>query len=105
MEWLKPKQEDVMVPCRKCGNKVTASSLKLDFDEKKMICPDCIKNKSIHKEIEKEVFHKPEQRHAEAETDAKISHKCSSCGYKFKIDPETKKPKNCPYCNARVLSF
>ena len=36
---------------------------------------------------------------------SKIAHKCTSCGYKFKIDPETRKPKNCPYCNTRVMSF
>ncbi len=97
--------EEIMVLCRKCGNKVPSSSLKLDLDEKLMICPDCIKNKSLHKEIEKEVFHKKEENKAVEEESAKISHKCTSCGYKFKIDPETKIPRNCPYCNARVLSF
>lgn len=98
--------QEIMVSCKKCGNKVPASSLKLDFDEKKMICPDCIKNKGIHKEIEKEVFHKKEEINQSQEDIAqKLPHKCSSCGYKFKIDPETKKPKNCPYCNAMVLSF
>ena len=96
--------QEVMVYCKKCGNKVPASSLKLDLDEKKMICPDCIKGKKIHKEIEKEAFHKEEVKETAKET-LKIAHKCTSCGYKFKIDAETKKPKNCPYCNARVLSF
>ena len=99
------KMQEIMVPCKKCGNKVPASSLKLDLDEKKMICPDCIKDKGIHKEIEKEVFHKEEEKESQPEQTSRIAHKCSSCGYKFKIDPETKKPRNCPYCNARVLSF
>ena len=96
-----------MVLCKKCGNKVPASSLKLDLDEKKMICPDCVKNKGIHKEIEKDVFHKDAMldKSVEEQSQRKISHKCNSCGYKFKIDPETKKPRNCPYCNIRVLSF
>jgi len=98
--------EDIMVLCKKCGNKVPASSLKLDLDEKKMICPDCIKSKGVHKEIEQEVFHKDVMPDKSADEQIhKISHKCTSCGYKFKIDPETKKPRNCPYCNARVLSF
>lgn len=96
--------QDIIVPCKKCGNKVPASSLKLDIDEKMVICPDCIKNKAVHKEIEKEVFHKQETKSIEEEK-FKIAHKCTSCGYKFKIDPETKIPRNCPYCNARVLSF
>jgi len=98
--------QDVMVPCKKCGNKVPASSLKLDLDEKLMICPECIKNKKIHKEIKEEVFHKKEEAQSiQEEPKAKIAHKCTSCGYKFKIDIETKIPKNCPYCNARVMGF
>ena len=100
-----------MVPCKKCGNKVPSSSLKLDIDEKLVICPDCIKNKKIHKEIEQEAYHKPDMQQATIsklaveEKSAKIAHKCTSCGYNFKIDPETKKPRNCPYCNSRVMGF
>lgn len=114
--------QEIMVPCKKCGNKVPASSLKLDLDERMVICQDCIKNKVIHKEIEQEAFHMSEKRSFSEHTQKskifdekeeqsveeqriKIAHKCTSCGYKFKIDPETKKPRNCPYCNARVLSF
>ena len=102
--------QDVMVPCKGCNNKVPASSLKMDFDLGKMVCPDCVKNKGIHKEIQKEVFHKPDIQIksaavAEESSSSKIMHKCSSCGYKFRIDSETKKPKNCPYCNARVMGF
>ena len=109
---------DAMVPCKGCNNKVPASSLKMDLDIGKMVCPDCIKNKKIHKEIEQEAFHKEQkeelmvksaegQSHMQAEEpkSSKIAHKCTSCGYKFKIDPETGKPKNCPYCNARVMGF
>ena len=95
-----------MVPCKGCSNKVPASSLKMDLDIGKMVCPDCIKNKGIHKEIEKDVYHKKEENKAvEEEKSDKIAHKCTSCGYKFKIDVETKKPRNCPYCNARVMGF
>lgn len=107
--------QEIMVPCKGCNNKVTVSSLKMDLDIGKMVCPDCIKNKGIHKEIEQEAFHKQEenvmiksaegQSHIQAEAPSKIGHKCTSCGYKFKIDLETKIPKYCPYCNARVMSF
>ena len=100
--------QDVMVSCKKCGNKVPSSSLKLDLDEKMVICPDCIKNKKIHKEIEKEAFHKDGKQADEPaaeERPAKIGHKCTSCSFKFMINPETRSPKNCPYCNARVTSF
>ena len=94
-----------MVPCKGCNNKVPASSLRMDLDIGKMVCPDCIKNKHIHKEIEKEAFHKEDTKQIQEEKSIKMAHKCTSCGYKFKIDPETKKPKYCPYCNARVMSF
>ena len=112
---------DAMVPCKKCGNKVPASSLKLDLDLKMVVCQDCIKNKKIHTEIEQEILHKdnskdnlmiktignqPQMQTAPQEPkSSKIAHKCTSCGYKFKIDPETKIPKNCPYCNSRVMGF
>ncbi len=95
-----------MVSCKKCGNKVPASQLKLDVDLKMVVCPDCIKNKHVHKEIEKEVFHKEQEvKQIQEEKSLKIAHKCNSCGYKFMINPETKVPRNCPYCNSRVLSF
>ena len=102
--------QEIMVPCKKCGNKVPASSLKLDLDEGKVICPDCIKNKAIHKEIKQEVYHKPEspkfeKNDAQEEKPSKVRHKCTSCDYKFMINIETKNPKYCPYCNARVTSF
>lgn len=97
--------EEIMVVCKKCGNKAPASHMKLDFDEKLMICPECVKNKKSHKEIEKEVFHKEEKKKIDEEKPNKIAHKCTSCGYKFMMNPETKTPRNCPYCNARVMSF
>lgn len=94
-----------MVICKKCGNKAPASAMKLDLDEKLTICPDCVKNKHIHKEIVKEVLHKKEIAQEEKEAPKKVGHKCTSCGYKFMINPESRTPKNCPYCNSRVLSF
>ena len=110
---------DAIVPCKGCNNKVPASSLKMDLDIGKMVCPDCIKNKKIHKEIEQEALHKkqPAQMqnqsstpqmtimHSEEPKSGKMAHKCNSCGYKFRIDAETKIPKNCPYCNSRVMSY
>ena len=96
---------DVLVPCKKCGNKVPSTSLKMDLDIGMMICPDCIKNKKIHKEIETEAFHKKEpEKKAEAAA-TKTMHKCQSCDYHFKINVETKTPKNCPYCGSRILGF
>ena len=122
--------EDIHVLCKKCGNRAPASSMKLDLDEGKVICPDCIKNKKVHKEIQEEVLHKADnlkkqpqpalQARVDAhkspsgqvfsprvkeETSGKVGHKCASCGYNFMINSETRSPKNCPYCNARITSF
>ena len=98
---------DAMVPCKGCNNKVPASSLKMDLDIGKMVCPDCVKNKKIHQQIKEEVLNKKGSQPAavQEEKSSRIAHKCTSCGYKFNIDAETKKPRNCPYCNARVMSF
>ena len=105
---------EIMVPCKKCNNKVPVSSLKMDLDEGKMICPDCIKNKKIHKEIEKEAYHKQDQKmpsqqapqkRVEDDRPLKSTQKCTSCGYTFKVNFDTKTPKNCPYCNNRVMGF
>ena len=117
MDWLKPKPEEIMVPCKKCGQKAAASSMKLDIDEKKMICTDCVKNKKIHKEIQEEVFTKKPKMEAEKpmviqtkkidaeDKPSKMGHKCSQCGYKFLVNIDTKSPKSCPYCNTRISSF
>ena len=97
---------DAMVPCKGCNSKVPASSLKMDLDIGKMVCPDCIKNKKIHKEIEKEAYHKEDEaKQLQEEKSSKIVHICNSCGYKFKIDPETKTPTYCPYCNSKIMGF
>ena len=105
--------QEIMASCRKCGNKVPTSALKLDLDEGKMICHECIKSMKMHKDIEKELHRESVQQGSQSavtlepksEDKSRISHKCTSCGYKFRIDPETSKPKNCPYCNARVMGF
>jgi len=95
-----------MVLCRKCNNKTSVSSLKLDFDEKMMICPECIKNKNAHNQIQEEISPKEEiKEDVEEEKILKVGHKCNSCDYEFKIGIDTDLPKKCPYCNARILSF
>ena len=95
--------KDVMVACKKCGNKAPASSMALDIDEGLMVCPNCIKNRSIKKEIEKKIFGKRESSEAaKEETPIKEQHKCRYCSYKFMVNPETRVPRNCPYCNKAI---
>ena len=105
---------DVMVICKKCGGKSPSSVMKLDLDEKLIICPDCVKRNKLHKEAAETSSPKKESQQQNTskvripnqDSDTlKSMHKCSYCGYKFAINVETKKPKNCPYCNNEVLSF
>lgn len=97
-----------MVVCKKCGNKAPSSSMKLDIDEGLVICTECLKNKAVKREIKETVFHKKEPEIRDFDSGGngakpeKIRHQCSSCGFKFRLNAETKTPKNCPYCNARV---
>ena len=97
--------EDVMVLCKKCGAKAPSSSMKLDIDEGLVICPECVKGKSVQTEIQQKAVLKKEIPKAEAEQEkpSKVGHKCSACGFKFRVDVENKKPRNCPYCNARII--
>ena len=94
--------EDVMVLCKKCGAKAPSSSMKLDIDEGLVICPECVKGKNVQQKaaLKKDV---PKSADAEQEKSSRVGHKCSACGFKFRVDVENKKPKNCPYCNARII--
>ena len=95
--------KDVMVACKKCGNKAPASSMALDIDERIMVCPNCMKNRSIKKEIEKDIFGKRESgKAAKEESPSKESYKCKHCSYKFMVNPETRVPRTCPYCNKAI---
>lgn len=95
--------KEIIVICKKCGNKVPASSLRMDRDEKMLMCRSCTRNKEIHREIEKEVFGKKTTKNEAIENKpVKEMHKCANCSYSFRVNPETKVPKNCPYCNKDV---
>ena len=94
---------DVMAVCKKCGNKAPASSMTLDIDEGLMICPNCMKNKSIKNEIGKEIFGKRGSNKAvKEESPSKVLHKCKYCSYESMVNPETRVPRNCPYCNKAI---
>lgn len=120
--------EDIKVVCRKCGRKALSSSMKLDLDEKMMICPDCIKSKGVRKEIKETIYEKNKAESKEKEevyeeekptrpvmpvdlnienvakeVPKKVGHKCRSCGYTFRINMEKKTPNSCPYCNTKVF--
>ena len=92
--------KDIIVICKKCGNKVSSTSLKMDPDEKVMMCQNCLRNKQIHREIQQEFGKRPQK--PMFEKPVKVMHKCPSCNYSFRVNPETKVPKNCPYCNKLV---
>ena len=106
MKFFRSKMEDVMVLCKKCGAKAPSSSMKLDIDERLVICQECVKGKNVQKEVQQKAALKKEipiLENPEQEKSSKVGHKCSACGFKFRVDVENKKPKNCPYCNARII--
>lgn len=102
--------EDVMVLCKKCGGKAPSSQMKLDPDVQMFICPECIKSKPVRKEVKsaaqgKDANSQPFEAAAKRkieDTASKVSHKCSSCGFRFRVNVDAKTPKNCPYCNTRI---
>ena len=104
---------EILVVCRKCGSKAPSSMMKLDVDEKMMICPNCIKTKQVPKKLS-EVMSQQKEEHTMTfsrpsrpgvESADKIKQKCKKCQFEFKLNLETKTPKYCPYCNAPVFGF
>lgn len=103
---------EILVVCRKCGSKAPSSLMKLDVDERLMICPNCVKNKQQPrklsdmmptKEEHSMIFSKPSK--PSGEPSDKIKQKCKRCQFEFKLNLETKTPRYCPYCNAPVFGF
>lgn len=101
-------EADIMVSCRKCGSKTPAAQMKMDLDEKMMVCPNCLKlkkNVEISRKIVSEPAKEPvieEKMVPESSSSSKIKHQCQSCGYAFNVNVETKTPKLCPYCGKPI---
>jgi protein-arginine kinase activator protein McsA len=106
---------EILVVCRKCQSKAPSSVMRLDVDEKMMICPNCVKSKTAPKKLS-EVMNSPkaETEHTMTfsrpsrpgvESADKIKQKCRRCQFEFKVNLETKTPKYCPYCNAPVFGL
>ncbi len=87
-----PKSDDVMVKCKKCSGLAPASQMKLDIEFGKMVCPDCLKNKSKKKDEVKQ-----------APVSDKIHYACKSCGYKFMRRKDAAQPNKCPYCGKQNI--
>ncbi len=103
---------EILVVCRKCGGKSPSSVMKLDVDEKLMICPNCVKTKQLPRKLSEspqEVaqatisFSRPSK--PGIESGEKIKQKCKRCQFEFKVNLDTKTPKFCPYCNAPVFTL
>ncbi len=107
---VKMFNEEVMVLCRKCGRQVESSKMKLDVDEKMVICFDCIKNKKIKPAAKQPQLTQEEHEHVlkirpelPEEKISKALYTCRSCSYNFRYNKETKIPRNCPYCGKPVF--
>src|SRR3989344_3458223 len=104
---------EILVVCRKCGSKAPSSVMRLDVDEKLMICPNCVKTKQQPKKLSEVLEPKDEEHTMQfsrpsrpgVESADKVKQKCKRCQFQFKVNTETKTPKYCPYCNAPVFSL
>ncbi|MFH1072460.1 MAG: hypothetical protein V1743_03450, partial [Nanoarchaeota archaeon] len=89
---------DVMVKCKKCGKEAPSSKMVLDIDEKKVICPQCVKEKQEAKkpqqELKKRVLNRPfaedfaarEESSSAAPSQAtKTKYACQKCHYRFPV--------------------
>jgi len=102
---------EILVVCRKCQSKAPSSVMKLDVDEKMMICPNCVKSKqaprklseTLHEQGPTMQFSRPSGPGTESAD--KVKQKCKRCQFAFKVNMETKTPKYCPYCNAPVFNL
>ncbi len=107
------KDEDIMVKCRKCSTEWAAGQMKLDIDEKMVVCPSCLRaKKSAPQSQEKKPssVQQPEQKplfsqkpSEPLEKPAKEKRVCNHCGYKFIFNIDTGTPRNCPYCSKPVI--
>ncbi|MBT3297636.1 hypothetical protein HN385_01830 [archaeon] len=120
------KPGEVTAVCKNCGGKAPASSFKLDYKARLMVCPNCFSGKknSIQKMFEKRESPKREKppgwdkedelleqltRSKRADPNRPrieripgsifVKMVCSNCNYKFKFHPLNNIPRNCPYCD------
>jgi DNA-directed RNA polymerase subunit RPC12/RpoP len=120
----------IQAKCKKCGRQANAEAFVLDYDFKMMVCPQCIKEKRLKKEVRDELAkeankHTPgwdsEDEYLERTykskvnasvkvtklDDEKVRYKCPKCNYEFIYDIDRKVPGRCPYCTEDIheLSF
>jgi len=109
--------DDVIVKCNQCGGNAKASEFVLDADYKKMVCPNCIRNKGMqkqqqakqektsteppkpagwdHEDEEIERLHKEKKAREKPHLDIGMKLKCKKCDYEFIF----KGQRMCPYCD------
>ena len=119
-------EKQIMVSSRKCGAKTPSTLLKMDLDEKMMVCPNCLKAKKTlahDKKTDPDIVaaHTPATESSRlgsariggprissierrGET-PKVINICSACHYKYNFNPETQTPRNCPYCGKSPSAF
>ncbi len=118
------EQKDVMVICRKCKNSVPSGIMRMDLDDKIMVCQTCLSDKKKSLSAKSSVT-SPEKASGAAGSSAGFSrhgtvqamarepsstahardkqrYKCGKCHFAFNINVITAVPKNCPYCGKQV---
>jgi Zn finger protein HypA/HybF involved in hydrogenase expression len=119
---------DIKVKCRQCGKSASAESFILDHVYKKMVCPQCVRDRNSKENKVKsgsDIGIKVEPKSIPSDWDdddrlmnqeylkksskpnfigikEKVNVKCNRCSYAFKYDPIKKYPNLCPGCGMRI---
>ncbi|MFH1456119.1 MAG: hypothetical protein ABIF40_04160 [archaeon] len=108
------EQKEVLTDCKRCGEKVSPNSFKIDFNLGVMTCPKCSSQKNVGKnsrlefmqEEEFDVFHgyKKTVTNKVRKIEGKdfIRYVCKRCSYPFKFDLIKQYPSSCPYCGVQL---
>jgi len=127
--------KEIKVKCKRCGKLTNSKDFVLDPDYKMMVCPQCIKEKQMKKEVYSELAKEKEKKEGKVEAkpagwdkedeylektqrarmketvivrkvgDSRVKYKCPKCNYQFLYDMEKKTPTVCPYCSSNIYKI
>jgi len=107
------EQKDVMVVCKKCKNSVPSSIIRMDLDNKMMVCQTCLKEgkkaapaKTDSSQFQRQSsisFNEKPVEKPKTIVINKVKHRCEKCNYAFNANLETMNPRMCPYCGREVV--
>lgn len=123
------KTSDIKIKCRQCGREAVAESFILDHVYRKMVCPQCVRDRERKekkhldgsdiglkvepknvpsdwdeddKRMNQEYLKKQSTKPVFAGLTEKVQVRCKRCNYAFKYDPVKKYPRLCPGCGMGI---